>query len=82
MVAVQGDCSAREIPNLISQPYLHVAISRTPHLYTHSHMQKPCDDQSLHYNLRYSSPSAAWVLIASIIVFFMVHQTQQLIYHR
>ena len=34
--------------------------------------QKACPVSDLHENARYTEGSAAWVLIASIIVFFMV----------
>ena len=34
--------------------------------------QRPCAKDDLHENVRYTEGSAAWVLIASIIVFFMV----------
>ena len=38
----------------------------------HEFLQRPCENTSLHSDYRYSDSSAAWVLIASIIVFFMV----------
>ena len=34
--------------------------------------QKACPEADVHQNVRYTEGSAAWVLIASIIVFFMV----------
>jgi len=35
-------------------------------------LQTPCNVSQVHDNIRYSDSSAAWVLICSIIVFFMV----------
>ena len=37
-------------------------------------MQRSCHNESLHPEVRYTESSAAWVLIAAIIVFFMVQQ--------
>ena len=43
-------------------------------LYMHKliFQQRACPESDLHENVRYTEGSAAWVLIASIIVFFMV----------
>ena len=35
-------------------------------------LQVPCPDDQVHGDVRYSDPSSVWVLICSIIVFFMV----------
>jgi hypothetical protein len=44
-------------------------------LSSHSYIQqRPCARADLHENVRYTEGSAAWVLIASIIVFFMVNK--------
>lgn len=47
-----------------------VCISRHPH--THTHTQRPCAAEAVHPDIRYTDASASWVLIASILVFFMV----------
>ena len=36
-------------------------------------LQVPCPDDQVHGDVRYSDPSSVWVLICSIIVFFMVN---------
>ena len=45
-------------------------------LYSISPVQNACHVDNLHENWRYTEGSAAWVLIASIIVFFMVGMSQ------
>ena len=35
-------------------------------------LQRPCEANSVHEDIRYTAESASWVLIASILVFFMV----------
>ena len=36
-------------------------------------MQVPCEGSQVHNNVRYNDPSSVWVLICSMIVFFMVN---------
>lgn len=44
-------------------------------------MQSPCYNNSLHPNVRYTESSVAWVLITSIIVFFMVSKRNYIQLH-
>ena len=49
-----------------------MAILTIIYSYNYLQFKDTCSEDKVHANFRYTESSAAWVLIAAIIVFFMV----------